>query len=197
MKTLTYRYTLPVLLLLVLPVLLAGGCGSDLADSQGCPSGSYPANATDTITGSPDSTFVGLSSVGAVFSGGSVLYTPVTFTVTDSRGVPRNNVCLSVYTGDTATGPGPFWYTDATYGTVITGTGPYNYRTVATNDAGVANLYWSTAVLPPGNPRTLTTPPSTYTAGTDQAGTSYIQVYSGAKSDTFNVNWTVKGEPAT
>ena len=128
---------------------------------------------------------------------GSVPFTPVSFTVTDSLGSPRNNVCLTLYTGDSAAGPGPFWYTDVTYGTFFTGTGPYNYRTVATNDSGVAILYWSTAVLPAGLPRTLTTPPSTFTAGADQVGTSFIQVYSGTRSAVFNVNWTVQGEPAS
>jgi hypothetical protein len=199
MKTMTKFASSLILLLLASPVLLLSGCGTDVVKSQGCPSGSYLANATDTITGPADTTFDAGSSVGAVFAGGSFLLTPLTFTVTDNLGDPRNNICLTLYTGDTAAGPGPFWYTDLTYGTFFTGTGPYNFRTVATNDSGVAILYWSTAVLPAGLPRTLASAgsPPTYTAGADQTGTSYIKVYSGAKSAIFNVNWTVKGEPAS
>ena len=197
MKTKKKFVSMLILLILTSLALLLPGCGGeDVAKSQGCPSGSYLANATDIITGPGEATFVGESSVGNVFSGGSVLYTPVTFMVTDADGFPRNNVCLALYTGDAAAAPGPFWYTDVTYGTFFTGTGPYNFRTVATNDSGVAILYWSTATLPAGNSRTLTTPPSTFTAGADQAGTSFIQVNSGTRSATYNVNWTVQGEPA-
>jgi hypothetical protein len=199
MKTTTKFVSILILLFLASPVLLLSGCGKDVADSQGCPSGSYVANSTDTITGPADSTFVVQSSVGSVFGGGSIPVTPITFTVFDQNGNPRNNVCLTVYTGDTATGPGPFWYTDVNYGTVFTGTGPYQYRTVATNDTGVAILYWTTADLPAGNPRTFLAagPPITYTAGKDQTGTSFIQVDSGVLSATYNFNWTVQGEPAS
>lgn len=195
MKTMTKFVSILVLLFLALPVLLLSGCGTDIADSQGCPSGSYLANATDIITGPADVPFTVGSSVTSVFTGGSVLLTPVEFKVTEKDGItPRNNVCLTVYTGDTAAGPGPFWYTDVTYGTYFTGTGPYNYRTVATNDTGVAILYWSTATLPAANPRTFTT---AWTAGADQSGTSFINVSSGTLSDIFNFNWTVEGVPAS
>lgn len=199
MRTITKLASILVLIFLASPVLLLQGCGEDVATSQGCPSGSYLANSTDIITGDADATFEGQSILGTVFPGGTVLYTPVTFTVTDKNGVPRNNVCFTLYTGDTAAGPGPFWYTDVTYGTYFTGTGPYNYRTVATNDSGVLILYWSTAVLPAGIPRTLTSagPPAVYSAGADQKGRSFIQAYSGAKSAAYNVDWTVKGEPAS
>lgn len=188
-----------LLLFLAVPFLLLPGCGTDLVKSQGCPSGSYLANSTDTITGPADSTFVGSSALGAPFGGGSILPTPVTFTVTDASGEPRNNICLTLYTGDTAGLGGPFWFTDVSYGTLITGTGPLNFRTVATNDSGVAILYWTSGILPAGNPRILTSagPPPTYSAGGDQTGTSYIQVYSGTQQAIFNVNWTVKGEPAS
>lgn len=198
MKTMTKLASTLILLFLTTPVLLLSGCGSDVADSQGCPSGSFLANSTDVITGSGDITYVGLSSLNAPYPGGfSILPSaPITFTVTDITGGPRNNICLTIYTGDTNTGPGPFWYTDLNYVTFFNGTGPYNYRTVATNDSGVAILYWSSAVLPAGIPKTLTTPPSTFTAGKDQVGTSYIQVNSGTRSAIFNFNWTVQGEPA-
>ncbi len=200
MKTLTNRYTLPVLLFLALSILLAGGCGSNLGQSQGCPSGSYPANSTDKITGTADTTFVALSLLGAPFLSQTIFMTPITFTVTDISGVPRNNVCLSAYTGDTVVGAGtPIWYTDANYGTVLTGTGQFNSRTVATNDAGVAIFYWSSAVLPGGLTRTVSSPgpPVTYNAGKDQVGVSYLQVYSGTLSAIFNFKWTVQGEPAS
>jgi len=196
MKTMTKLASTLILLFLTTPILLLSGCGSDVADKQGCPSGSYLANSTDVIIGPGDITFVGESYLGSVYGGGSITITPITFTVTDITGVPRNNVCLALYTGDTASGFGPFWYTDVTYGTFFTGTGPYNFRTVATNDSGVAILYWSSAVLPVGNSSTLTTPPSTFTTGKDQTGTSFIQAESGTRSAIFNFSWTVQGEPA-
>jgi hypothetical protein len=198
MKTMTTFASILAFLFLALPAMLLSGCGSDVAKSQACPSGSYLANSTDILTGPADATFVGGSTVGSVYGGGSIPVTPIMFTVTDINLEPRNNICLTVFTGDTATGPGPFWYTDVTYGTIFTGTGPYNYRTVVTNDTGVAILYWSTATLPVGMSRVFASagPPITYTAGADQAGTSFIQVDSGTKSAIFNFNWTVKGEPA-
>jgi len=196
MKTTKKIASILVLLFLVTLALLLSGCGSDVVKSQGCPSGSFLANSTDVIAGPADAVFTGASSVGAPFGGGSIIFPTITFRVVDADGIPRNNVCLTLYTGDTAAGPGPFWYTDLTFGTFLNGTGPFNYRTVATNDSGVAILYWSTAVLPAGLPRTLTTPPSTFTAGGDQTGTSFIQVYSGTQSAIFNINWTVQGEPA-
>jgi hypothetical protein len=199
MKSITTNSSILILLFLAVPVILLSGCGSDVAKSQGCPSGSYLANATDTIKGPDDITFVADSFFNAPYPGGfSIPVTPLTFTVTDSVTLePRNNICLTIYTGDTAAGPGPFWYTDVTYGTVITGTGIYNYRTVVTNDTGVAILYWSTAVLPAAIPKTPTTTPGTFTAGPDQTGISFIQVYSGTHSALFNFNWTVTGEPAS
>ena len=147
------------------------------------------ANATDQIVGPGDFTFVQGSSFSSLFPGGTALFSPTTFIVKDSVGVPRNNVCLIVYTDG-------FWYTDPTYSTVITGTGPMNARAVVTNDAGAVILYWSTEILPAANPVTVVagTPP-TYTNGTDQTGQSWIQAYSGSLADTYNVNWTVLGQP--
>jgi hypothetical protein len=138
----------------------------------------------------PSETFVGQSAAGSPFPGGSILPSaPITFTVSGIDGKTKNNVCLTLYTGDTAASPGPFWYTDVSLTAIFTGTGPYNYRTVVTNDTGVATVYWSTAVLPAGNFATATT------AGADQEGTSYIQAYSGARSAVYNLDWTVQGEP--
>ena len=51
MKTMTKFASILILLFLATPVLLLSGCGSDVADKQGCPSGSYLANATDIIIG--------------------------------------------------------------------------------------------------------------------------------------------------
>ena len=186
------------LLFLALPVFLVLGCGGQAAEDKGCPSGTYLAADSDTITGSADVSFTGQSSVGSLFSGGTVLFTPVTFQVSDSSG-PKNNICLIAYTGDANAGPGPYWYTDATYSSYIVGVGPYNARTIVTDDTGVATLFWSTADLPAGNPRVVSggTPTApTYSAGKDQNGTSFIRIYSGSRGATFNVNWTVEGEPA-
>ncbi len=197
MRTRTKFVRLIVVLSLLYSFLLLSGCGRDVANSQGCPSGAFLANSTDIISGPADVAYTGNSSYGAPFPGGTVVLTPVIFTVTDSSGMPRNNVCLTLYTGDTAAGPGPFWYTDSNYNVLYYGTGPFNYRTVGTNDVGEAILYWSTADLPPANLATSSTGTTgTYTAGADQTGTSFIKVYSGTRSAIFNVNWTVKGEPA-
>lgn len=196
MRTNTKIASVILILAMALPVLLMQGCGQPIAKDQGCPSDTYIANATDTISGGGDVDYIGVSSAfGNAFPGGTVLFTPVTFTVRDSTGGLRNNVCLFAYTGDSTTGPGPYWYTDATYATTIIGTGPYSARVIVTNDAGVATVYWSTATLPPANPATIAPGSTTYTDGPDINGTSYIKVYSGTLSGAFNVNWTVEGEP--
>ncbi len=187
MKLTARLFSVLVLAFLIAPIVLLQGCGSDVADKQGCPSGSYLANATDTITGPSDDTFTGASSFGSPFPGGSVRYTPITFKVTDSGG-NRNNVCLIVYTDG-------FWFTDLTYGTTITGVGPMNTRAVVTNDTGVAVLYWITEILPAANLATAGTG-TTFTAGAAQTGQSWIQAYSGSLGWTFNVDWTVEGQPA-
>lgn len=185
-------------LVLSLPVLLVQGCGQPVAKDQGCPSDTYLANSTDSITAPPDVGFVGASYFGFPYGGGSVVMTPLSFKVTASDGVPRPNVCLNAYTADTMTGPGPYWYSDDKYTTVIFGTGAFNARTIVTDDTGVARVFWSSADLPPALPALITggTPTApTYTAGKDQSGTSYINVQSGSKEATFNLNWTVQGEP--
>lgn len=190
MKLTARLFSVLVLAFLIASIVLFQGCGSDVADKQGCPSGSYLANATDTITGPGDATFTGASSYNGPFPGGSVPYTPITFIITADN-IPRNNVCLIVYTDG-------FWYTNSLYqnGTAITGVGPMNTRAVVTNDTGVAILYWSTEILPAANlVTTVTGSSTTYTAGADQKGTSWIQAYSGALGWTYNVNWTVNGEP--
>ncbi|MDH4161953.1 MAG: hypothetical protein OEW15_04600 [Nitrospirota bacterium] len=193
------QYSIIIISLVLLSGVLLTSCGQPIADALGCPAGTYLANSTDIITGPADVNFTGLSVFNNPYPGGTVNLAPLTFIVTDSRGVPRNNVCLLLYTGDTSASPGPFWYADANYaaGAVIYGAGPFNARTVVTNDAGGATVYWSTATLPAAIPKTMDTvgPPPTYIAGGDLTGTSFIQVDSGAQSLKFNVNWTVQGEP--
>lgn len=196
-----HRSSIAIVLLLLPLSLMLTSCGSPIADAQGCPSGSYLANSTDKITGPADVAYTGVSYFNGPYPGGSVNFTPLTFLVTDSKGVPRNNVCLQAYTGDPAASPGPYWYTDATYSIPVWGTGPFNARVLVTDDTGVATAYWSTASLPRAITKTLTsaagvTPP-TYTAGADQKSESYVQIQSGSAATVFfKVNWTVKGEPA-
>ena len=170
-------------------VMMINGCGSNKeTKNEGCPSGSFLANDTDTITGPADASFTGASAFGNPWPGGSVLYAPVVFSVNDVSGAPRNKVCVIVYTDG-------FWYTGNTYSTTINGSGPMNSLAVVTNEYGNAVLYWSTEVLPAANPA-MTIPPATaLTAGADQVGESWITAYSGALSKKFNVSWTVKGEP--
>ena len=173
------------MIFLVFSVMMINGCGSNKeSKNQGCPSGSFLANDTDTITGPANviETF-------AFFPGGSVLFTPLVFTVNDASGAPRNKVCVIVYTDG-------FWYTNSTYLTTINGTGPMNSIAVATDDFGNAILYWSTEVLPPANPPTIIPPATTLTAGADQKGQTFVQAYSGVLSKEYTVDWTVQGEPA-
>jgi hypothetical protein len=175
---------------LIFSVMMINGCGSNKeSEDQGCPSGSFLANSTDTIIGPANVNFTGASSFGNPYPGGSVLFTPLVFTVNDESGAPRNKVCVIVYTDG-------FWYTDATYATTINGTGPLNSLAVVTNDFGNAILYWSTEVLPAANPAAIIPPGTTLTAGSDQVGQSFVQAYSGGFSKDYTVNWTVKGEPA-
>jgi hypothetical protein len=171
-----------MLMLLLSVVMLIDGCGNKESKNEGCPTDSFLANAGDSISGPADATFTGNSYVGSPFPGGSFLYAPLQFTVTDSGGVPRNKVCLILYTDG-------FWYTNNTYTGIITGIGPMNAVVAVTNDFGNAILYWSTELLPPGIPA------AGGTAGADQTGESWIQAYSGTITKTYNVNWTVKGEP--
>lgn len=188
MKTMPTYASILVLLFLAYPVLLLSGCGSPVAEDQGCPTGTYVANATDLISSSADISHEILSVFPGLYAGGSVRFTPITFTIVDQDDIPRNNVCLIVYTDG-------FWFTDATYSTFITGTGPMNARAVVTNDTGVVVLYWMTEILPAASPATVVagTPP-TYTAGADKTGQSWIQAYSGVLGKTFLVDWTVKGQ---
>lgn len=165
-------------------VMVINGCGSNKESTrEGCPNGSFLANFDDKISGPIDATV----SISYPSAAGSVLFSPAVFTVTDSKGVPRNKICLILYTDG-------IWYTDSTYMTPIVGTGPMNAVAVVTDDLGNAVQYWSTEVLPAANLAALAS--GTLTAGADQVGESWIQAYSGVLSETYNVKWTVAGQPA-
>jgi len=178
------------IIFLMSSVVMINGCGSNKeSKSEGCPTGSFLANDTDTITGPLEASFTGGSSFGNPWPGGSVLYAPVVFTVSDASGAPRNKVCLIVYTDG-------FWYSDHTYSMTINGSGPMNTLALVTNDYGNVVLYWSTEVLPSANPAMIIPPATTITDGSDQSGESWITAYSGGLSKVYSVDWTVKGEPA-
>ena len=184
-----------VLIGLLASTLLVNGCGRKEAESEGCPAESYVANDTDTLTGPADETFTGNSSFGSPFFGGTVLISPLTYTVKDSAGFPRNKVCITLYTGG-STGNG-FWYLNSDYSKVVNGSGSLNRIVAVTDDSGRATLYWSSENLPPANPviSSGTGTAITYTKGADQTGTSWIKAYSGILESIFNLNWTVQGEP--
>lgn len=180
---------------LLAATLLFNGCGRKEAEEEGCPSGSYVANATDTLTGPADGTFTVNSSFGSPASGGTVFFTPLIYIVKENSGAPRNKVCITLYTGG-STGNG-FWYSDSTYSRVVTGSGELNKIVAVTDNSGRATLYWSSENLPSANTAIpSTTTPVTYTAGKDITGISWVKAYSGTLEDIFNMTWTVKGEPA-
>lgn len=191
MRTCKSRAVAICLILLSSSVLLVNGCGRDEAKNEGCPSGSYVANATDSISGPADGSTYAESSPGNPFPGGSYYFVPLAYIVLDSSGAPRNKVCLTFYTDG-------IWYTDNTYSTAVIGEGPMNRVVGVTDDSGRILLYWSSEVLPPANPVVVDTSvdPPTYTAGSDQTGSSWVQTYSGALSTLFTESWTVQGEPA-
>ena len=191
------RATLALVLIGLLAwTLLFNGCGRKEAESEGCPTGSYVANDTDTLTGPADATFTVSSSFGFPSTGGTVLVSPLAYTVQDNAGVPRNKICITLYTGG-STGNG-FWYSNNTYSTVVRGSGALNKIVAVTDDSGRATLYWSSENLPSANPvvSSVTGTATTYTSGKDQTGTSWVKAFSGIQEMIFNLNWTVKGEPA-
>ena len=196
MKIMRRTTSAMVLIGLLASTLLFNGCGRKEAESEGCPSGSYVANDTDTLTGPTDGSFTVLSSFNLPSLGGTVLVSPLTYTVTDDAGVPRNKICITLYTGGSL-GNG-FWYSDNTYSTVVNGSGALNRIVAVTDDSGRAMLYWSSEYLPPANPLVTsgTGTAITYTAGADQSGTSWVKAYSGTLEALYNFNWTVMGEPA-
>jgi hypothetical protein len=188
MKYLLNKASILVLGLVAAVVILLPGCGADVADSQGCPSGSYLANSTDILTMPEDGDETKLSPFLSPYPGGPLHLTPILVTVTDAQGVPRNNVCVRFYSDG-------IWYTEHTHSTLAT-VDASNSVVAVTNDAGVIILHWSTYILPSANAATVdasTTPP-TVTEGADISGDSFIQAYSGTLSDIFIEAWTVQGE---
>ncbi len=182
------------LILLSSSVLLVNGCGRSEAKSEGCPSGSYVANATDSIIGPADGSFTVTSPFGNAYGGGIYILAPLVYTVQDSSGAPRNKVCVTFDTGGSYSNG--VWYTDNTHSTVVTGAGALDSGVGVTDDNGRITLYWSTGVLPPANPVVVDTTisPVGYTAGTDPTGSTWIQTYSGTLSSLYTESWTVQGE---
>jgi hypothetical protein len=182
------------LMLLSSSVLLLNGCGREEAKSEGCPSGSFVANSTDTITGPVDGSFTISSSFDNLFTGGRQNFAPLAYTILDKSGVPRNKVCVTFYTGGSFTNG--VWYLDNSYSTVVNGTGALNSVVAVTDDNGRITLFWSTGLLPAANPVVVdsSVTPNTYTAGADQTGTTFVQAYSGTLSTQFVESWTIKGQ---
>jgi hypothetical protein len=168
-----------VLIGLLASTLLINGCGRKEAQNEGCPSGSFLANATDTITstgvcGWNDFVFTGssLASIGV-----GCVQDPV-FTVKDIAGNPRNNVCLVLTTNG-------IWWTDHSYTATING----DQIRATTNDTGTVTLYWTTYPLPLSSAATGTT-----TAGADHIYVpASISAASGAVSLVVSADITVKG----
>jgi hypothetical protein len=194
MKMLKKMTSALVLIGLFASTLLFNGCGRQEAKDEGCPSGTYVANETDTIAGPVDETLTVASYFDSPALGGTERFTPLTYVVNDKDGNARNKVCITLYTDG-------IWYSDSTYSptSVVNGTGSLNRIVAVTDASGRATLYWSSEILPPGIPKALVIPvavPPTYTAGADQSGISFVKAYSGTLETLFNLSWTVRGEPA-
>ncbi len=169
-----FKTLIPIFMFILLasPVMLLKGCGSSAGD--GCPSGSYWASSTDTITGQADDSFTTFDN----FGGGFFYYTPLLYTVRDASGIPKNNICIEFYTDG-------FYYPDASYDAnpPVPVTGPLSRITRVTDDHGTIQLYWTTEVLPASDP-----------AGA-VSGDSWVEAYSGTLQDKFTVSWTVPAIP--
>ncbi len=171
-----------VLMGLLASTVLFNGCGRKEAESAGCPSGSFLANATDTISstgicGWDSFVFAGSS---LALNGEGCVQDPV-FTVKDSAGNPRNNVCLVLTTNG-------IWWTNHSYTTKIIG----DQLIATTGDNGTVTTYWTTYALPLSSAATGTT-----AAGTDNTYVSAaISAVSGAASLEVTADITVKGCPA-
>jgi hypothetical protein len=157
-----------ILIVLASPViLLLKGCGKEELGSAECPSGSVVANSTDKLIGPTDATLT----LGAPFYGGTVLYAPLVFKVTDVNGVPRTKVCVVLYTDG-------FFYTDDQYSTLLPGVGPMARVAKKTDEWGNVFMYWSTQILPSSGSNEIT-------------GDTWVQAYSGTLQDEYKVDWTV------
>lgn len=179
MKIMGKNISIVALILLVSTVLLIKGCGSNNeAKNEGCPKGSNLANSTDTIT---HTGVCGWSSY--VYAGSSIaiygercVQDPM-FTVWDSNGVPRNNVCIVFTTNGV-------WWTDHSYTTPLTG----DQIIGTTNPNGTVTLPWTTYPLPLSSAATGTT------AGVDYTYVpAAISAVSGAVVDMVSADIAVKG----
>ena len=174
---------------LVIFSAMACGTGQDnlpvVTAYNSCPANSVLANATDVLTIPSDDSKTVPSPSGSPFPGGFIVETPLIFTVEDSTGIPKNNVCLTFLTDG-------FWFADSGYSIPIAGVGAGNQISVVTDDTGKATVYWESELLPAAAPISFAT--GTAAPGKDQSGQSFIQVYTGVKTGVFNLNWTVQGE---
>jgi hypothetical protein len=163
-------------------ILLFNGCGTKEAANNGCPSGSFVANDGDIITsigvcGWNDLVFAGSSL--ALF-GERCVQDPV-FTVKDSAGNPRNNVCIVFSTNG-------IWWTDHSYTTPINS----DQIIATTKDNGTVTLYWTTYPLPLSSAATGTTK-----AGADHTYPSAaISAVSGDVVSSVSAVIAVKGCPS-
>jgi hypothetical protein len=182
MKIMRKTISALVLIGMLASTLLFTGCGRKEAVSDGCPSGSFLANATDTISstgvcGWNSQVFAGSS---LALNGEECVQDPV-FTVKDSAGNPKNNVCLVLTTNG-------IWWTNHNYTTRING----DQIIATTGDNGTVTTYWTTYPLPLSSAATGTT-----TAGTDNTYVSAaISAASGAVSLEVTADIIVKGCPA-
>jgi hypothetical protein len=168
-----------VLIGLLASTQLFNGCGRKEAVNEGCPSGSFLANATDTITSTGVCGWDGLVYAGSPLTlfGEGCVQDPV-FTVMDNAGNPRNNVCLVFTTNG-------IWWTDHSYTTTVNG----DQIVAATDNNGTVTLHWTTYPLPLSSAAT-----STSAAGEDHTYVpAAISAVSGAISLEVSANITVKG----
>ncbi|MCK9420066.1 MAG: hypothetical protein M0R70_11880 [Nitrospirae bacterium] len=181
MKSMRINTPILTLICLLALTLLITGCGRKEAESAGCPSGSFMANATDKITstgicGWKDYVYAG----GWLAANGEGCVQDPVFTVTDINGNQRNNVCIVFSTNG-------IWWTDHSYTTKITS----DQIVRTTNDSGTVTLYWTTYPLPLSSAATSTT----------EAGKDYtyvaaaISAVSGVVSHMVSADIAVTGCP--
>jgi len=163
-----------MILLMIMIVIPLFGCGTTTVKDDGCPSDSYEANSTDIIVQPGSASFTLVN-----FPGGFANTAPLSYSVTDSAGNPRNKVCMIFYTYGT-------FYTDNTYSVPFTGPNVIG----VTDDQGKIILYWGSSLLPPANPTTS----GGTVSGTDITVVNWVQAYSGVLAPTpFQFTWTIQG----
>ncbi len=162
------------LLIIASSLVMLKGCGNT-DNEEGCPAQltlyttcENWALDTDSITG-PAS---GSLSMGSGFSGGSVYYSQFKYVIYDSKGKPRNNICIELTTDG-------YFYTDRNYSNVAPSLGAMpGHMILRTDDYGATCVYWSTEDLPMSGSEDIT-------------GDSWIHAYSGAISHDYQIDWTV------